>query len=105
MFSGLQELLVILLIIAFLFLLPRLMQRGRKNSSGASTFVQPKLSLSRSLRLAVVLTVLWLLVSLGYFQPWKGDTSPFLYVAIVPVAAVWGAIWIAYGRRKHRPED
>jgi hypothetical protein len=105
MFSGLQELLLIVLIIGCLFLLPRMMQRGRQDAAGSSAAVQPGLHISRSLRLAVVVSAIWLLVSLAYFQPWRTYTSRFLYVGIVPIAAAWGIIWIARGRRKRRRED
>jgi hypothetical protein len=105
MFSGLQELLLIGLIIACLFLLPRMMQRGRQDAAGTSAAVRRGLQIPRSLRLAVVLSAIWLMMSIAYFQPWRAYTSRFLYVGIVPIAAAWGIIWIAHGRRNRRTED
>ena len=105
MFSGLQELLLIGLIIACLILLPRILQRGRQNSAGASSAARSGLHLPRSLRLAVVLSAIWLLVSIALFEPWRAYSSLFLYIGIVPVAAAWGIIWIAYGRSRRRSKQ
>ncbi len=105
MFSGLQELLVIGLIIGCLFLLPRMMQRGRREAASASDDALRRLRLSRPLRLAVVLSAIWLLVAIAIWQPWNGYDSRFLYLGILPVAAAWGLIWIAGGQRKRGPRQ
>ncbi|KPJ75723.1 MAG: hypothetical protein AMJ54_14155 [Deltaproteobacteria bacterium SG8_13] len=104
MFSGLQELFVIALIIGCLFLLPRIMQRGRQDAAGSSTPVRLRWNPSRPLRFAVVLSVIWLLASIAFFQPWKADTIRFVYVGILPIAALWGVLWVAHGHGKRRPK-
>ncbi len=94
MFSGIQEILVIVLIIVVILMAPRILQRGRHNSAGSSDALASRIPLSRSLRLAVVLSVIWLVASAAYFQPWKSDLPRFLFAGISPVALLWGVIWI-----------
>ena len=96
MFSGIQEILVIVLIIVVIILGPRMLNRARDNDDRSSPADQPRLKLSRPLRLAVVLSVIWLAAAAATFQPWKSDPSPFLLVGISPVVILWGVLWIKH---------
>ena len=94
MFSGIQEILVIVLIIVVIVLAPRLLARIRHNDDESPYAAQPRFQLSRPLRVAVVLSAVWLAASAAYLQPWSSDSSLFLIVGISPVVLLWGAIWI-----------
>ena len=94
MFSGIQEILVIVLIIVVILFVPRMLQRGRRNAEEPAGAAGQGLPLSRPIRLAVVLSAVWLGLSAAYFQPWKSDPALFLFIGISPVVVLWGIIWI-----------
>ena len=94
MFSGIQEILVIVLLIVVVLLVPRMLQRGRRNAVDSTAAVGSRRPLPRSFRLAVVLSAVWLGVSVVYFQPWKSDPTLFFFIGISPVVLLWGIIWI-----------
>jgi len=95
-----QEFLVVAAIALVLFFLPRLM--GRKsapepiqNSPGLMT------TLTGWLRLAILVTIFWIAGLAAFLKPWESSTILFLYVALGPVAAVWGAFWVWAGYKKY----
>ena len=90
--SGLQEILLIVLVIAVILFLPRITGRGTGKASGKSL---P--SLSGRLRLGVVASIIWLLVWTTYFTPWNGSMLAFALVGLCPVILGWGALWILAG--------
>lgn len=103
MFSGIQEILLILLIIVAILFLPRLMPRKQSSSpSGTDARKMPSI-LSGRLRLAVVLSFIWLLLSAAYYEPWRlQNIRLFLYFGMGPVIFLWGGIWIFSGYNKNR---
>ena len=94
MFSGIQEILVIVLIIVVIMLVPRLLPRGRHHNVDSAPDARSWLEMPRSIRLAVVLSVLWPAAAAAYFQPWKSDLSLFLVAGICPLVLLWGVIWM-----------
>ena len=103
MFSGIQEILLILLIIVAILFLPRLMPRKKPSSSSAMNAQKSPAVLSGKLRLAVVLSAVWLLISAAYYEPWRFENiRSFLYFGVGPVVVLWGGIWIFYGFKKNR---
>lgn len=96
MFSGIQEILVIGLIIVVILLAPRMLSRGQDSADRSSPADRTRRKLSRPMRLAVVLSVVWLAATAATFQPWTSDPSPFLLVGISPVAILWGILWIRH---------
>jgi len=95
--SGLQEILVIVLIFVLIFFLPRLKGRGGEKRSQKTLQ-----ALSGKLRLALVISVVWLLLWTAYFQPWTGRVLGFAVVGLCPVALGWGVLWILDGFRKNQ---
>jgi len=98
--SGIQEILLIVIIFLAIFFIPRITARNR-NSMGPRALVfktSPKLSGSN--RLAVVISCIWPLLVVGYFKPWQGDLLLFLYIGIGPIVAGWCFYWIFAGFRK-----
>lgn len=98
--SGFQEILVILLIIAVVFFLPRMTGRGRTPARSRGPVSSAVKSLSGRTRLAILLSVIWTASASFYCKPWQGDPLPFLSVGIAPVAIGWGLLWVLAGFRK-----
>jgi len=83
--SGIQEILVLIVIILGIFFLPRIINRGSQ-SVKTPLRTSPQISaLSGRLRLAIVLSILWPAVAALYFEPWYRNTSIFIVCGIGPV--------------------
>ena len=97
MFTGIQEILVLVVIILGILFLPRILNRGQEKETAKpeAAFV-----LSGKLRLAVAASILWPAVVAALIQPWKKDLIPFLYLGFGPVALVWIMYWVFTGFRK-----
>ena len=93
--SGLQEILVIVLVIAFILFLPRVTGRGT-----AKTASKTRQTLSGRVRLAILASVIWLLACATYFKPWTGEILAFTLVGLCPVIMGWGALWVIDGFKK-----
>jgi hypothetical protein len=96
--SGLQEIILILLIIAILFYLP-------KRAGGDATArrrVRPRISLSGRIRLAIVASILYLLAAAYLFDPRHGDPLRFAVFGGGPVILGWAIYWVVLGYRRHR---
>ena len=97
MFSGIQEILVLLIIILGILFLPRIFSRGQENRPAVP---RPAIVVSGKMRLAIAASVLWPAVMAAYIQPWAGDLSRYLYFGVGPVAFIWIIYWVATGFRK-----
>jgi hypothetical protein len=100
MFSGIQEILVIVLIFLGIFLVPRMV----KPRPAPQKVVLHRLALSLSwpLRLALVLSILWPLACALYFRPWQQDAIRFTTLGIGPVVVGWSLRWILAGMKNKR---
>ena len=97
MFSGIQEILVLVIIILGILFLPRILNRGgEKQSVETKLFVV----LTGRMRLAVAASFLWPALIAAFMQPWKQDLFPYLYLGLGPVAIVWILYWVLTGFRK-----
>ena len=96
MFTGIQEILVLVAIIVGILFLPRILNRGqaRQSAETGSQFV-----LSGKMRLAIAASIVWPAAVAAYMQPWKSDLYTYLYVGIGPVVLVWIIFWIYIGFR------
>ena len=94
MFSGIQEILVLVAIIVGIIFLPRILNRGQEKKVAATI---PKVVLSGKMRLAIAASVLWPAVMAAYMQPWKHDLFPFLYIGLGPVILGWIVFWVYTG--------
>lgn len=95
MFSGIQEILLIVLILLGIFMIPRMMNPGKTRQKGVVR--RPPLKLSWTLRLAVVCSILWPAASALYFKPWEQEMTRFLFIGIGPVVLAWGLKWVLNG--------
>jgi predicted Na+-dependent transporter len=97
MFSGIQEILVLVIIILGILILPRIMNRGSEKKTAETI---PAFELSGKMRLVIAASVLWPVVVAAFMHPWKKDIIPFLYFGFGPVAIIWIIYWVLTGFRK-----
>jgi hypothetical protein len=97
MFTGIQEILILVVIILGILFLPRILNRGQEKEPAGPV---PPFVLSGKLRLAIAASILWPAVVAAFIQPWKSDLIPFLYLGLGPVALMWIMYWVLIGFRK-----
>ena len=97
MFSGIQEILVLVAIIVGIIFLPRILSRGQQEKIAVP---KKALVLSGKMRLAIAASVLWPALAAAFMQPWKNDLFQFLYIGIGPVAVCWIIYWVFTGFRR-----
>ena len=66
MFSGIQEILVLVIIILGILFLPRILNRGQEQRP---TVPRPAIVVSGKMRLAIAASVLWPAVMAAFMQP------------------------------------
>ena len=96
MFTGIQEILVLVAIIVGILFLPRILNRGQAKESAQT---EPPFVLSGKMRLAIGASIVWPLAMAAYMQPWKKDLYLFLFTGFGPVVLVWIIFWIYTGFR------
>jgi hypothetical protein len=94
--SGLQEILVIILLLVLIIFLPKRMGKGGRDRRPGKIMK----ALSGKVRLGVMASAVWLLLWTVYFRPWSGDLLGFALVGLSPVALGWGVLWVIDGFRK-----
>jgi uncharacterized protein YacL len=100
MFSGMQELLLIVLIVLGIFLVPRMikpMPAPRK-----AMLRRPVVRLTRAVRLAIISSVLWPAACALYLKPWQQSGILFVTLGIGPVALGWSLRWVLAGLKNKR---
>ena len=94
-----QEILVLIVVALAIFALPRMMG---KQSEPTPVRAINRPALTGRMRLAILVTLFWILGSAAVLEPWQGDVQPFLYAGLAPAAVLWGAAWVWLGYRKYR---
>ena len=97
MFSGIQEILVLVIIILGILFLPRILNRGQAKPAVEA---KPVVVLTGRMRLAIVASILWPAMIAAFVRPWKQDLMIFLYLGPGPVLVVWLVYWVVTGFRK-----
>ena len=97
MFSGIQEILVLVIIILGILFLPRILNRGQEKRPDLP---RPAMVISGAMRLAISASVLWPVVMAAFMQPWKKDLVLYLFLGVGPVALLWLIYWVFIGFRK-----
>ena len=95
--SGLSEILLITLIIAILFYLPK-----RAGGDSPARRRRLRVSLSGRMRLAIVASILYLPAAGYLFNPMDGDPIRFAVFGVGPVILGWAIYWVVLGYRRHR---
>ena len=98
MFSGIQEILLIVLIVLAIFLVPRMTKP--KSSPEPPRLRRSIPPLSGPLRLAIVISILWPVGCALYFKPWREAFIPFAVIGIAPVVVAWSLNWVRAGMRR-----
>ena len=93
--SGLQEILVVAVIVICIFFIPRMMP-GRLETDSRSTGIR----LSKKMRLAIAASLVYPVAAAAVFRPWQVDPVPFAYLGIGPVALGWLLYWVFSGHRR-----
>jgi len=99
MFSGIQEILVLVVIILGILFLPRILNRGQEKRPAVP---RPVIVISGKMRLAIAASLLWPAVMAAFMQPWEKDLSRYLYLGVGPVALVWIVYWVLTGFRRNK---
>ena len=97
MFTGIQEILVLVAIIVGILFLPRILNRGQAKEAAES---EPPFVLSGKLRMAIGASIIWPAAAAAYLQPWKNDLYTYMFIGLGPVVLVWIVFWIFTGFRK-----
>jgi hypothetical protein len=93
--SGLQEILLLVLVIAIVLYLPKL--RSTKSERRVTGSVPP---LAGRLRLAIMASLCWAALIAVLLEPWRAGWLRFLYFGVGPIAVSWGVYWVVKGYRK-----
>ena len=97
MVAGIQELLLLILIVMAIILVPRMTTKSKKHAP-LKFLRRPKITyFTGKLRLAIVLSLLWPGIIALYFTPWHTGWKPFVIVGLGPVVIVWSVIWVMAG--------
>ncbi len=97
--SGLQEILVLVLIVIVLFFLPRMVSRPAQVPKPPVQIKQ----IPAKWRLAVFLSLVWLVIAALWLKPWEGSLVMFAGVGALPVMIFWGAVWVLGGYMRRKP--
>jgi len=97
MFSGIQEILVLVIIILGILFLPRILNRGQEKRPAVP---RPAIVISGKMRLGITASVLWPAVMAVFMQPWEKELFRYLYLGVGPVAFIWILCWVLTGFRK-----
>jgi hypothetical protein len=95
-----QEIVVLIVVGLALFALPRII--GKRPEPAPIRVMRRRPALTGRMRLAILLTLFWILGAAAVLEPWQNDVFPFLYVGLAPMAALWGAAWVWFGYLKYR---
>ncbi len=95
--SGMQEILILVVIITAIFFLPRVISRGKGKKQLEQVF-----ALSGKMRLAIGTSVSWPLLVAAVIQPWQKNMPLFLYIGFGPVVFGWIMNWVLHGFRNFK---
>jgi hypothetical protein len=96
--TGISEILLLILVIACIFILPRMFQGKSipKKKDGRTILNR----LPAKTRGGIVASVVYPLLLALYLKPWQGNGVAFVSYGIFPVFLIWALVWISSGRKK-----
>lgn len=101
MFSGIQEIVLIALIVLGIFFIPRILKP--RPPEPKIVVGRPALPFSWQFRLAIVLSILWPAAWAVHLKPWQhGNTTAFAIFGIGPVIVGWSLKWVLAGMKNRR---
>ncbi len=98
MFSGIQEILVLVIIILGILFLPRILNRSPGTQVAKA---KPVFSLSGRMRLALAASILWPALIAAIMQPWNQNVVTYLYIGPSPVLLLWILYWVITGFKRN----
>jgi len=93
--SGIQEILLIAVIVLGIIFLPRVLPR-----QGGDRPLRPGGRFSRRMRIGIAASLVYPALAAACLQPWRRDPILFLYAGLGPVALGWLLNWVLAGFRK-----
>lgn len=96
---GINEILILAVIVVGFLLLPRMTGRGEEVIPVSAT---PVVEISGTMRLAIAASLLWPAAAAVYLEPWKGNLITFLLIGPGPVVLAWTLSWVIAGFREGR---
>ncbi len=96
--TGISEILLLILLIAFIFILPRMFNRESGKKRADRMFIMKKLSVKT--RGVIVLSVVYPICMSFYLKPWQDNSITFIFYGLFPVFLIWAMVWIISGRKK-----
>ncbi len=94
-----QEIVLLIVIALALFYIPRL----RAGKTAARRQIEATPPLTGLMRLAILITVLWVAGTAIVVKPWNNTNVLFyLSLGIAPAFIFWGLIWVYSGYKKYR---
>lgn len=103
---GWHEILIIVLVAGGIMLIPRMTARGSRRMRTLPTprrRFRDLRGVSGRLRLGMLISLAWVLLSAGFTKPWTGAMTPFFYTGLVPVLLGWGIVWVWVGFKARGP--
>jgi len=96
--TGISEFLLLILVIACIFILPRMFQGKSipQKKDGREMLNR----LPAKTRGGIVASVAYPLLLALYLKPWQGNGVAFVSYGIFPVFLVWALVWILSARKK-----
>jgi len=100
MFSGLQEILILVLIGLAIFFLPRIGQKIQPQNSLNPLIIKAGFLFSGKMRLAIIISIIWPLFIAYFVKPWQNGLEKLFYFGLAPVFIGWSIRWIIAGYKK-----
>ena len=96
--TGISEMLLLILLIALIFILPRMFKGESAINKKAGPAVLK--SLQAKTRGLIVISIVYPLCTAFYLKPWHGHGVVFVFYGLFPVFLIWAIIWIFAGKKK-----
>ncbi len=93
--TGVSEILVLILLISGILILPRMFK-----PAPVKTKRLKKVSLTKTKRGGIVLSILVPIAAAIGFKPWTGNLVLFVSIGIIPVVLAWAIVWILAAQKK-----
>lgn len=97
--AGINEILVLILIITGMIILPRLIRPQQTSNKKSISFTEKIKQVPVKIRIAVCLSFIYPFAAVLYLKPWESNLNLFLLTGVLPVIVIWSVIWIIAGTK------
>ncbi len=102
MLSGIQEILVIVVILLAILFIPRMISPRPRPAMKPFRPMRKIRDLGARWRLGIVVSIIWILGTAVYFWAWQGTYELFVLLGVGPVIVGWCITWVVAGFRPGR---